>query len=665
MGQAQAQDIIDWIIGRGNSAPDAFVQAKWPIWMRLRPRGSLARRDAMLSLLGERAVVPRPPQPSRRRWPHWYALLCWQMGPEPAHDQRWQRRGAAVFSAGLHAGFVLLLVWVALVRSTPPASEPQQRVALRFISAGDGHVQGDRQPQTSSAPAPAASAVALGQTSATPDREPAATAASAPMPVAQALPPPQVPAPLPAPGQAVDSPASVRAAATPMARAQAVPAADVPVPMMPVPERELAMALPPAAVQEPAVVEPEPALAAPLVRQIAPRAVDYALEAEVTLPVVERELEMRQRVDVRPTRLMPLPVAALPQPEIAVPERSIALREAPPAVRPMEPEAMQATMAEPSAMAVREREIAPAQSAPPLRGVRQAAGREVITAPAVELAVAEREISPPQAAPTLRGLQRTAPAAAMATVSAAAPMVRERDISPPTQAPAMTGLRPGQGRVSVVEPRAMAAMPAVAERELPTPDAPAGQGVARTGAGTAALPSGGASAPVSAAPAAGSGQDWARSSAGSDDWRRAGPAAGSERGLAASGVPAGLRAADLPPATAERGAPGGENDQWTRQRLEAGGTWLRLPPPGHAAGRFDRYWVPNESLLAQWVRNGVKNVDIPLPGGSGSISCVISLLQLGGGCGVTDPNMQEQPAQARAAPDIPFKPARQNDSGSP
>lgn len=105
-------------------------------------------------------------------------------------------------------------------------------------------------------------------------------------------------------------------------------------------------------------------------------------------------------------------------------------------------------------------------------------------------------------------------------------------------------------------------------------------------------------------------------------------------------------------------------DQWTRQGLAAAGTWLRQPPPGHQPGRFDRYWVPNESLLAEWVRKGMTNIDIPLPGGSGRIRCVISLLQAGGGCGVHDPNMQEQPAQARAAPDIPFKPDLQEAGGS-
>ena len=37
------------------------------------------------------------------------------------------------------------------------------------------------------------------------------------------------------------------------------------------------------------------------------------------------------------------------------------------------------------------------------------------------------------------------------------------------------------------------------------------------------------------------------------------------------------------------------------------------------------------------------------------------LLQLGGGCGISDPNLQDQEAIARPPPDIPFKPELQED----
>ena len=43
---------------------------------------------------------------------------------------------------------------------------------------------------------------------------------------------------------------------------------------------------------------------------------------------------------------------------------------------------------------------------------------------------------------------------------------------------------------------------------------------------------------------------------------------------------------------------------------------------------------------------------------------VISLLQLGGGCGISDPDLNEQPADGRPPPDVPFKPELQEDNGS-
>jgi len=116
--------------------------------------------------------------------------------------------------------------------------------------------------------------------------------------------------------------------------------------------------------------------------------------------------------------------------------------------------------------------------------------------------------------------------------------------------------------------------------------------------------------------------------------------------------------------TQERGAPGGERDSWSRERISSSGTWLKRPPYDYSPTSFDQYWVPNDSLLAEWVRKGVKQVEIPIPGTSTKIKCVVSLLQFGGGCGLTNPNMNEQPAQARPPPDVPFKKELQEDNGS-
>jgi hypothetical protein len=105
--------------------------------------------------------------------------------------------------------------------------------------------------------------------------------------------------------------------------------------------------------------------------------------------------------------------------------------------------------------------------------------------------------------------------------------------------------------------------------------------------------------------------------------------------------------------TAQRGAPGGGNDQWTRERLEEAGTWLQRPPYDYEPTSFDKYWVPSESLLAEWVRRNVREVDIPIPGTNMKLKCAISVLQLGGGCGLG--SLFPEPPKARPPPEIPVK----------
>lgn len=47
---------------------------------------------------------------------------------------------------------------------------------------------------------------------------------------------------------------------------------------------------------------------------------------------------------------------------------------------------------------------------------------------------------------------------------------------------------------------------------------------------------------------------------------------------------------------------------------------------------FEKFWVPNESLLEEWVRRGIHEVRIPIPGTTLHIRCVVSLVAPGGGC---------------------------------
>jgi hypothetical protein len=94
--------------------------------------------------------------------------------------------------------------------------------------------------------------------------------------------------------------------------------------------------------------------------------------------------------------------------------------------------------------------------------------------------------------------------------------------------------------------------------------------------------------------------------------------------------------------------------------LDRAGTWLkRKNPLPYSPTVFDRYWLPGETLLEEWVRRGIREVQISVPGTSKKLRCVVSLLQLGGGCGFDDPNMQDQEAVARKPPDIPWKPELQ------
>ena len=121
--------------------------------------------------------------------------------------------------------------------------------------------------------------------------------------------------------------------------------------------------------------------------------------------------------------------------------------------------------------------------------------------------------------------------------------------------------------------------------------------------------------------------------------------------------------ARLPPGN--RAAPGGGLPPGTVDTdiadLDRAGTWLKRPPTDYTPTRFDQFWMPNESLLEEWVRRNIREVSIAIPGTSKRLHCVVSLLQLGGGCGIDDPNMQDQEATARPPPDIPFKPELQED----
>ena len=152
------------------------------------------------------------------------------------------------------------------------------------------------------------------------------------------------------------------------------------------------------------------------------------------------------------------------------------------------------------------------------------------------------------------------------------------------------------------------------------------------------------------------------SPARSDDWGAskrnvAGTGTGSGRDGSGNGKP-GLFNEDGTPRL---------SDEWTQVSgidVDRSGTWLKRPGLEYRGTRFDQYWIPQGTLLQEWVRKGIKKVSIPIPGSKRRLECVVSLLQFGGGCFPVNPDVNEQPARARPAPDIPFKPELQEDNGS-
>ncbi|WP_419403141.1 hypothetical protein [Stenotrophomonas rhizophila] len=430
------------------------------------------------------------------------------------------------------------------------------------------------------------------------------------------------------------------AAAAAAASAQAAAAASQP---RPASSTAATAPQPPASAPAPtASTEPAPTPPAP-----APTAVEQPVQAT---DVAEATTDFV----VPPTSVPRTEVRVIPRdaPEPQVRERTVEVAEAPtppsitPSVRPVE------TQVRPRDVAVREREVTvvTAPTAPvPVPGPRvevtvpqrdlQVREREVTPAPSVSVTVApvpQREITVPGRSPEVAVRERAVPNAAPRPAPAAATP------SPAASAPSPT---PGASTASQASPsRSSAASTAPARapaaRPSPTP-------------GNWATPA--------------RGDDW-----GAADRNRAGERSGAQANQGAGRTGEGLFNADgsvRVPGQAgggdsERGAPGGENDGWSRERIAQSGTWLKRPPYDYTPTSFDKYWAPNESLLAEWVRKGIKAVEIPIPGTSSKISCVVSILQFGGGCGLSDPNMQDQPAVARPPPDIPFKKELQDDNGS-
>ncbi len=338
----------------------------------------------------------------------------------------------------------------------------------------------------------------------------------------------------------------------------------------------------------------EPASASPTAAEaLQPDAAPAPPVAQQTLQVTETETPT---IDfVLPQATVRTPQIAPPQiapREIAVPTREITVVQAPSALRPLP-----------------QRDIPVPQIAPPAQEIRQ------------------REIPTPL--PQIRTVQAPARPLAAPQVRATVPSVRQAEIpSPnPVASSADSSANP------VAENTASAAV---------NPQATAAD--TAKGPATASRP-GGATTPKR-------GDDWgdsARDRPGASTGARAGDGTGLFNPDGSVRVPG-----DSTGDSTQPGPPGSRQQQLAD--ADRASKWLERPDYPYEPTMFDKYWRPtDESLLGEWVRRAISEVEIPIPGTSKKVKCIVSVLQAGGACSLLDPNLNEQPANARPPPDIPVK----------
>ena len=337
-------------------------------------------------------------------------------------------------------------------------------------------------------------------------------------------------------------------------------------------------------------------------------------QVQAPAPVAEQPLEVSEPVQPEPEfvlvepRIEALPTPALATPDLQVPTPEIQMVEVPvatplPEVRPLP-----------------QREIAiPDVDQPRIEVVERALPTP---APVVELHA-------PSVAPAAPDLTREGPALAERSIELRTP-------------------EPGTGADQGAAERADAAPSADGEATA-SATTPGGTRASGEGASPSADDAGSGLASTArpgALPSPRRGDDWGDSSR-----NLPGGQAGSPSGLFnADGSPrlagnTGRVGGGLPPGTITE----------DYEKIDRMGTWLKRPPIGYEPTAFDRFWVPHENLLEEWVRRSIKEVLIPIPGTGKRIRCTVAMLMLGGACGITDPNLLDVEAEARKPPDVPFK----------
>ncbi|HHA2678101.1 TPA: hypothetical protein ACOECQ_004244, partial [Stenotrophomonas maltophilia] len=169
MPLTRAEQLIDLLLAR--QQPRAVLEKStrlpygWALW--LRSLGPLPRpfhaREVIAVLLPR--PLPGPPGQSPRL-SSWQSLrrLFWQDWDAAPRDQRWMRWTSAFASALLHLLFFVLLLWVAVIRTTAPEAEGAEgeRVQVEFIGRASQEGGGE-QPGAEAAAAAPAGQIAAGQ----------------------------------------------------------------------------------------------------------------------------------------------------------------------------------------------------------------------------------------------------------------------------------------------------------------------------------------------------------------------------------------------------------------------------------------------------------------------------------------------------------------------
>lgn len=588
-----------------------------------------------VAILAARPAPPRPkaPPPLTR----WQALrrLGRQQWEPASPDLHRTRRFAAVFSGVMHLVLVVLLLWlgeIQLADAPPEAATEGEATLVEFI--GEGTPTDD----TGGAPAQGATPGAAAAASATTAAAPTTDARSE---VAQDADQPQADAPATEQASPATSARAEASTPTPAVVPTDVPTPDVPLPELRAPDLVLTPP-PPEAAPPPVVVEPAPAPPAP---------VEQPLVVTQT-PKPDNDFRVPP-----PSPPVPAPVVVPPKPEV----REVAVTPSrPPAPEP----APRTEPAAPAAAAPKPPVPVPPTPAPPVAkpptspAPTPAPPKPPTPVPPVPTPPVPKPPAPPAVAPEApKPAPKPAPPASKppAAPAPSAPKPSAPPASPAPKPAAPTPAPTGEGPVRVAPAgpaRRSPALPASPAGGVARPAAGAGHPVANAPGGVGPSPS----ARPGAAPATVRDDDWGASARNVPGNATAGRSEGLFDGSGRVRLPGngGNVGGGLPPGTIVEDF----------EKIDRMGTWLKRPSLGYTPTRFDRFWVPHEDLLQEWVRKGIKEVIVPIPGTSKKMRCVVSLLQAAGGCTITDPNLQDQEATARPPPDVPFKPELQQDQGS-